>query len=90
MPSLVLLISFLRRIDCSRITSSTKSGNTANKKNSGQMMSYRHESRMNHKVKRLPSKCIMICNRLNLAKMGTTLVPTIIIKNSKKHVLIMV
>ena len=82
-------MSFLSLIDRCKIPISTQNGSTAKQKKIGQIISYLHESRMNHSVKRLPNRCRMIWRRLNFAKMGTTLVPTIIMMNSKKHMPIM-
>jgi len=72
------------------MTASTRMGKTEKQMNRGQMREYCHESRMNHSVNRLPSRCKMICKRLNFAKTGGTLVPTSIKMNSRRQRLIMV
>ena len=54
-------------------------------KKMGQMIMYLHESRMNQIVNRHPRKCRMIWSKLNLAKIGVTLVPAIMRRNSKMH-----
>ena len=56
----------------------------------GQSRVYLHESKMNHRVKRIPSRCNMICTSVKLAKMGGTLVPISINMNSTRHSAIMV
>ena len=72
------------------IDPSTTIGMTEKQIKIGQMSTYCQESRMNQSVKRQPSRCKMICRRLNLAKTGGTLVPTTMKMNSTKQSAIMV
>ena len=45
---------------CCKIRTSTRIGSTEKQKNRGQIRVYYHESRMNHSVNKLPSKCKII------------------------------
>ena len=67
------------------IENSRMSGSMEKKTKSVLILRYIHESRTYQRLKRHPKRCRRICSKLKIAKDGATLIPIIIIKNSKMH-----
>ena len=78
-------MSLFSLIACCTIEPSIMIGSTEKSTKIVQISVYLQESRMNQRVKRQPRKWRMIWRRLNLAKMGGTLVPISIKRNSRKQ-----